>query len=362
MEKHVRYAVVGVGWIAQQAFLPSVPHTGNSVVTALVTGDAEKARVLGPKYGIARSFGYDEYHALIRSGIADAVYIATPNTLHRDFAERALKAGLHVLCEKPMAPSEADCRAMIEAAEAGGAKLMIAYRLHFEPATLAALELARSGRLGRLVLFESVATQHVGGANHRVDPRYWAGPVADMGPYPINMARQVFRAEPVEAVAFGSDLRDGLARTVAVLLRFPGDRLAQFTVSYCAEGVSSWRIVGDAGHLAAEDAYTFHSAPRLLLSAGGSPQELPFAPTDQFGGEIRYFSDCILNDRPVEPDGEEGLADVRVVLAVQAALRTGRPQRIRSSRRSRWAERGQAVLLPPIGAGPLVNAAPPQRG
>ncbi len=358
----VRYAVVGVGWISQQAFLPAVAHTGNSELAALVTGDREKAQVLGAKYGARHTCGYDGYDALLRSGEIDAVYIATPNTMHRDYAVRALDAGIHVLCEKPMAPSEEDCQAMIDASVNSGAKLMIAYRLHFEPATLKALEIVRAGRLGEVRAFSSVFAQQVAPANHRAHSEYWAGPLADMGPYPINMARQVFQAEPVEAMAFacspGEPLH-GVPKTVASILRFPGDRLAQFTISYCAEPIDQYRIIGSKGHLEADPAYDFYSGLHLRLAAGEDGADMPFAHTDQFGGELMYFSDCILGDRAVEPDGEEGLADVRVIRALQESLKAGRPQRIAPLHRRRWPDPAQCTDLPPVLEDKLINAAPP---
>ncbi len=195
----VRYAVVGVGWIAQEDFMPGVAKTGNSVMTALVTGDPKKAQALSEKYEIEHTCGYDGFDALLKSGKIDAIYLATPNTMHRDFTVRALAAGVHVLCEKPMAPTIEDCRAMIEAGKNSGAKLMIAYRLHFEEATLEAIETVRSGKLGKSRFFSSVFTQQVEPSNHRTEKNKWAGPLPDMGPYPINAVRNLFGAEPIEA-------------------------------------------------------------------------------------------------------------------------------------------------------------------
>ncbi len=144
----VRYAVVGAGWISQAAVLPGVAHSGNAVVTALVTGDAAKAGALAQRYRIGHVCGYADYERLLASGDIDAIYLALPADMHRQYALPALQRGIHVLLEKPMATSEADCEAMIAAARQGHAKLMIAYRLHFEPATLAAIELVRAGGLG----------------------------------------------------------------------------------------------------------------------------------------------------------------------------------------------------------------------
>ena len=146
--RKVRYGVVGLGWISQAAFMPGVAHTGNSEMTALVTGDEKKAQALGKHYGITHTYHYDAYRSLLASGEVDAIYLALPNFQHREFAVPALEAGIHVLLEKPMAVSEEECRAIEAAAARSGAKLMVAYRLHFEPATLEALRLIRAGALG----------------------------------------------------------------------------------------------------------------------------------------------------------------------------------------------------------------------
>jgi predicted dehydrogenase len=200
-QKKIRYAVVGAGWISQAAFMPGVKHTGNSELTALVTGDPKKAKELAKKYEIPKTYTYEQYGELLKSGEIDAVYLALPNDLHTEYTVRTLEAGIHVLLEKPMAPTEAECQAIIDAAEKSGAKLMIAYRLHFEPGNLKAVEAIRSGQIGEARLFSSVFCQNVSSSNHRADPKHWAGPLQDMGPYPINAARYLFQDEPIDVFA-----------------------------------------------------------------------------------------------------------------------------------------------------------------
>ncbi|SEP77796.1 Predicted dehydrogenase [Faunimonas pinastri] len=361
----VRYAVVAGGWISQAAFMPGVEHTGNSEMTALVTGDPVKARELAPKYGIEHTYGYDQYDEMLRSGEVDAIYLALPNDQHRDFAVRALEAGIHVLLEKPMAVSEQECREIIAASEKSGARLMIAYRLHFEPATLAALELLRSGKIGDLRIFSAVFCQHVAASNHRASHGYWAGPVTDMGPYPINAARNVFRAEPTEVFAVGTrrpDLPFNFDDTVSVTMRFPDDRLAQFTVSYGANEVGQYRVVGTKGDLEVTPGFTFGAPIGHKLTVGDEKSEKKFDPTDQFGGELKYFSDCVINNRDPEPGGEEGLADVVIMEAIERSLASGRPEKVTPVARSRYADQSEKQELPPIEPPDLINASAPGEG
>ncbi len=356
----VRYAVVGAGWISQAAFMPGVKQTGNSELTAIVTGDHRKAEALGRRYGIERAYHYDAYLAALDSRGFDAIYLALPNAQHRQFAVPALERGLHVLLEKPMATSEEDCRAISAAARRSGAKLMIAYRLHFEPATLEALRLVRAGALGRVGLFTSTFSQHVTAHNHRAQNGFWAGPVADMGPYPINAARNLFRAEPTEIVAWGSEtLGFGFHDTVAVQLRFPEERIAQFTVAYGLEGVSEYRIVGDEGTLRVSPAYGLDVGLHHVLTIGASASETAFRQVDQFAGQTAYFSDCILHDQNPEPDGEEGLLDVRVIAAIERALTTSRAQELPPTYRSKRPLPDQRYDFPPASTPALIGAEPP---
>lgn len=361
----VRYAVVGAGWISQAAFMPGVAHTGNSVMTALVTGDPRKADALGRRYGITDCYHYDAYRAMLDSANVDAIYLALPNWQHRQFAVPALEAGLHVLLEKPMATSEEDCRAIRAAADASGAKLMVAYRLHFEPATLEAIRMVRAGELGEARLFSSVFTQKVSGLNHRARHGFWAGPVADMGPYPINAVRNLFGAEPVEVMAWGERHRDlpyDFDDTVSVALRFPEGRLAQFTVAYGLDQADSYRVTGTEGDLEVSPGFMFPGPLRHLLSRGGGKSERGFKACDQFGGETRYFSDCVLHDREPEPDGEEGLLDVRVIAAIERALATGQKQALPPATRRKHPHPDQAQTLRAISPPSLMHAAQPGEG
>ncbi len=367
--KKVRYAVVGLGDIAQEAMLPGIAHTGNSELVALVSSDSEKARKVGAQYGVSQTWSYDAFGDLLTSGTVDAIYLATPNWRHAEFAVPALKAGIHVLVEKPLEVTTAKCREIIEAQKTSGAKLMVAYRLHFEPATLAAIDTIRAGDLGEIVAFTSTFAQMLSPENHRATNGELAGPVFDMGPYPVNAARYIFEAEPTEVVSavgsrhpqagFTGDFHD----TVAVTLRFPGGRLAQFVVSYFANVVNAYTVVGTKGSLEANPGYMYGMPLEHTKTIGETKTHHAFKSTDHFGGQMKYFSDCILNGRDVEPDGEEGYADVRVLEGILHALESGQPQKLEPFTRTRRIDTAaQLQELSPKSSPELVGASNPGRG
>lgn len=331
-EKKVRYAVVGLGWIAQEVILPAFEHAKHSELAALVTEDPHKAQELSEKYGVSQVVDYDKYDALLRSGSIDAVYITLPNHMHKDFSVRASKERIHVLCEKPMADTVAECEEMIRAAETCNTKLMIAYRLHLEPANLRAIETVQDGTLGEPRIFSSVFGQQVADGNVRLKRHMGGGPLMDMGVYQINAARYLFRDEPLEVVGVGANSGDPRFREVhemaSGILRFPGDKLAVFTCSFGAASADSYQVVGTKGEMKLDPAFDYHSEFQMKLKVEGKEKEVSFAKVDEFGGEIEYFSECIVNDAEPEPNGYEGLADVRVVQALLESMRSGRPVKL----------------------------------
>jgi predicted dehydrogenase len=365
----VRFAVVGLGDIAQEDMMPGVDHVGQARITALVTSDPVKAKALGEKYGVKAVYSYDQFDGALSSGFFDAIYVAMPNWRHAEFIIPALKAGIHVLTEKPLEVSTEKCWEILEAAKESSAKLMVGYRLHFEPATLDSIEKIRSGGLGEVHLFASTFTQLVDPKNHRAKNGELPGPVLDMGPYPVNAARYIFSDEPTEVVSavgtkhpnsgFSQDFFD----TVAVTLRFPNNRLAQFSVSYFGNASNSLIAVGSTGSLELNPAYTFGSGQTQSVSLGEHKEERLFEHIDQFGGELKYFAECILNDEDPEPDGEEGFADVRVLEGILKALKTGQSVKLEPFQRSRRIDtERQKMTLEAVSTPELVHAGNPARG
>ena len=258
------------------------------------------------------------------------------------------------------------CEQIIAAAETTGAKLMVAYRLHHEVGTLKALEVARSGQLGHLRYFNSSFSQPVSGQNHRAKNGFWAGPVPDMGPYPINTVRNLFGAEPIEVSAIG--VRTDPERfvdfddQVAVNLVFPGGRLATMLMSYSGADLDDYRVTGTLGDLFSSPAFGMNVAMNHQTTVSGKKSEASFPRTDHFGGELKYFSDCILQNENPEADGEEGMLDIRVIAAVERALTTRQPQTLEPYTRKRRPTEEQVVKLSVPKEPQLIDTHKPSEG
>jgi predicted dehydrogenase len=322
----IRYAIVGAGWISQEAFMPAVAATGNSRMQAIVSGSPETAKKLADFHGVPEVLDYSDYDTLIASDRIDAVYIALPNSMHADYTIRALRAGKHVMVEKPLATTLAEGEAMVAAARDRGKFLMTAYRLHNEPGTHAMIEAIRSGRIGEPVYFASTFGFQSQLGNHRLQANHWGGALPDVGVYCLNAARHVFSAEPIAVQAMVSrpsaDPRFvEIDASLAVTLKFPGERLAQFFCSFGSGTSESIRVVGSTGELILDPAFKFDSALRLTARTDGRETVVPFQQVDHFSGQIAYFSDCIRTRTPPEADGEEGLADMRALLAIDEAAK-----------------------------------------
>jgi predicted dehydrogenase len=335
----IRYAVIGLGYISQVAMLPAFRHASrNSVLTALVSGSRTKRRELARRYGAQIECDYNNFSQLAKSGEIDAVYIGLPNTLHREFTLRAARAGLHVLCDKPLAASVRDASAMVAATKKARVKLMTAYRLHFEAANTQLLKLIRDGQFGQIRFFSSDFSMQVKPGNIRTQGRLGGGPLFDLGIYCLNAARHVFNAEPIEvhaAASFGRDRRFRDVEEMAqVILRFPGDGLATFTCSFGAGATSAYQVRGTKGGARLEQAYEMVGPKKLILEGpdGMPTRTLNFPNVDQFAPLLLHFSDCIQHNRMPLPSGAEGLADIRVIAAIHDSIASGKPVHLRKAR------------------------------
>ena len=352
-DKKIRYAVVGLGHIAQAAVLPAFEHARkNSRLVALVSSDEEKRRKLAKKYG-CEAFSVDDLDTCLDLPDVDAVYITEPNDKHADFAVRCAREGVHVLCEKPLAISEEECRRMIDACRDAGVKLMTAYRLHFEPSNLEVIRLVEQGRIGEPRFFSSTFAYQVKPGNIRTSAERGGGAIWDLGVYCVNAARYLFRADPIEIFAMRADRPSDprfaeVHEGMSVLLKFPGDRLAQLTVSFGSFEQDQYRIVGTKGEIVLDQGYEYSGPRTMTLRTGSAEHHRKFRPADQFAPELVAFSKAVLQDGEVEPDGEEGLRDVRIIVAALKSARENRPLTLSWPARRRRPEPSDRIYRPPV--------------
>ncbi|MDT3778797.1 Gfo/Idh/MocA family oxidoreductase [Nitrospira sp. MA-1] len=361
----IRYAVVGLGYIAQVAVLPAFAHAKkNSELAAFISDDPKKLKQLGKQYGIRGLYSYDQYEECLEREKIDAVYIALPNHLHCEYTTRAAKAGIHVLCEKPMATSVKECETMIRTADHHGIKLMVAYRLHFEEANLRAIQIVQSGKIGNPRYFQSAFSLPVKDKNNiRLREETGGGTLWDIGIYCLNAARYLFQAEPLSVYATNAGQGNGKFEEVeemcAVTLRFPEDRLASFICSFGAADVSEFRIVGTKGQLRMTSAYEYVEPITHYLTINGKEKKQTFSKRDQFAPQLLKFSDCILNRTIPEPAGDEGLHDVRIIDALYRSAQKGQPVSLKELNRKRRPTMRQNLRRPPVKKPQLVHAQSP---
>ncbi len=336
----IRYAVVGAGWISQEAFLPGVHTTDNSVVTAIVSGNTDAAEKLAAFHDVPYVCGYEGYDDLLASDRIDAVYIALPNSMHADYAIRAAKAGKHILVEKPLANTVEEAEAMIAAAREAGVFLMTAYRLHTEPGNLDALRRIRAGEIGKPIAVQTNFCFQNAAGNHRLKAEHLGGALQDVGVYCVNAVRHIFGEEPTEARAqhhwHDDDPRfDEVPATTTATLNFPSGGVAQFVASFAIRETAMFRVMGTKGWIELDPGFRFEYGTTMRVGYDNEIETTLFPQVDQFGGQTSYFSDCIKTGKEPVSNGEEGLADMRALIAIEEAARTGKVVQIDSPARDR---------------------------
>ena len=325
-DRKIGYCIVGLGRISMQHFMPAVKMSNKSRITALVSGHRNKAERMAAEYGVRSGsiYNYENYDEIGKNPDVDAVYIALPNSMHADYTIRAAKAGKHVLCEKPMATSVEQSRAMIQACESAGKKLMIAYRCQYEPVNLRAVQLIREGKLGSILSIESAFGFPIAPNEWRLDKKLaGGGPLMDVGIYCLNACRYLTGAEPSEAAGFSSVVdQDGrfaqVEETLSWTMRFPRGTLANCTCTYGSPMRGYFRVRGSQGTIIAEPAFNYDKLHLLAQFEDGETLEL--APDDpdpmHFLREADHMADCILQNKEPKTSGQEGLRDMELMAQI----------------------------------------------
>lgn len=339
-DKRVGFAVVGLGKLALEQILPAFAQSKHSRLSALVSGTPDKLRAIAAQYGISADscYSYDDFARISGNPAVDAVYVVTPNALHHRDVLAAARAGKHVLCEKPMATTARECRDMIAATARANVRLMIAYRMQYQPHAREAIKLARNGKLGNVMLMDMINNQNQG------DPAQWrqklklagGGSLPDVGLYCLNTARAILGEEPYEvSAAIWSPAGDPrfaeVEDNVSFTLRFPSGVIANCLTSYGTHRLQRLKLMGTSAWLEMENAFAYEGQRlRVAELVNGTEQnaEWTIPAHNQFALELDHFAGCVRSGQTPRTPGEEGLQDQLIIEAIYSSARQGRPVKL----------------------------------
>jgi len=323
-DKKIGYAVIGLGRIADH-FLPATGATTNSRITALVSGHRDKAERIAAQYGVPSNsiYNYQNFDEIAKNPAVDAVYVALPNSMHAEYTIRAARAGKHVLCEKPMATSVADCEKMIAACRAANVKLMIAYRCHYEATNLKAIRMIREGALGQVQAIDSSFGFNIAPGEWRLSKTMaGGGPLYDVGIYSLNACRYLIGEEPHNISAYASTIdHDGrfkeVEENVTWSMRFPSGIVASCSTTYGGQMDGYFRVYGSKGWLQVDNAFVYEGLRLRADYQGTQIDEFnPARDPSQFQAETEHFSHCIQTSQQPQSPGEEGLKDLQYITQI----------------------------------------------
>jgi predicted dehydrogenase len=340
----VGWAIVGIGGLTANQILPAFPKCQKSKVVSFVSGRPEKAARFAQVYGVdpKNIYNYDNFDSIASNPAIQVVYIVLPNSMHAEYTIRALKAGKHVLCEKPMANSAKDCEAMVAAAKAAGKKLMIAYRCRYEPNNQQAIKFALDSGLEQSQTSLGMGPTRVILAEMGFNignPGQWrlkkamagGGSMMDIGIYGLNAARYLTGEEPNEVNAMISttpnDVRFAeVEENITFQLRFPSGILANCVSSY-GTNFNKYRVCKPRGAFELDPA-TPYAGLRMRVFRGNNVEDRSLPQRDHFQLEMDHMSECVLNNTEPLTPGEEGLKDLRIIEAIYESGRTDKPVKL----------------------------------
>jgi len=339
-DQRIGYALVGLGHLTLEELLPAFGACKKSKPVALVSGSPEKLQKVAKQYGIKpeNCYSYEKYDTLKDNQEVQVIYIVLPNSMHAEFTIRGAQAGKHILCEKPMANSSAECQAMIDACKKANRKLMIAYRIQYEPYNRYIREQIQKNEYGKPKFVDAFNCQSSANPTHwrHIKALAGGGALPDIGLYCLNTTRFILGEEPTEVSAYiHSDPANPLFKEVEEVctwqMTFPSGVIANCATHYNVHESRQYRVMTERGWYELTNAYAY-TGQKLTTSRADGPivrQEMvSIMPKDQFATEMDYFSTCILEDKQPYSTGEEGLQDQRIMEAIYQSARERRPVKL----------------------------------
>lgn len=330
--KKLGIALVGLGSYSSYQLAPALQQTKNCYLAGIVTGTPSKEKEWSDRYNIPKKniYNYENFDSIAQNKDIDIIYVVLPISMHKEFTIRAAEAGKHVICEKPMAVSVADCQAMIEACKKRNRLLSIGYRLHFEPYNLEMMRLGQQKVFGAVQTIDC-ANGYVWGSNNNS----WrlkkalagGGALMDMGVYAIQGARYVTGEEPITVMAYEEktrpDVFNEVDETIHFELQFPGGTVAKGTSSY-NKNLNHLKANAENGWFQLTEAYRYGG-----MEGSTSKGPMTFNPNvEQQMLQMDDFARCVLENKPTRVPGEEGMKDLRVIEAIYRSIASGRRENI----------------------------------
>lgn len=338
--RRIGYAVVGLGHLSLEEILPALNNCKKSKLSALVSGSPEKLTKVAAQYGIATEscYSYQTFDQIKNNKEVDVIYIVLPNGLHKEYVIRGAKAGKHILCEKPLANTSEECREMISECNKAQVKLMVAYRIHYQPHNRKLREMLQKKEFDIPKFVEAHNSQSTANPDHWRHKKSLAGGGAlpDIGLYCLNTTRFVLGEEPVEVFAYqystpGNPLFREVEELVSWQMRFPSGVIANCATDYDVHESRRYRVNCRKGWINIEQAYAYKGQRLTTSKADGKmkrSEEIMLAENNQFAEEMDHFSDCIMNNKKPFTPGEEGLQDHIIMEAIYQSAKEGKPVKI----------------------------------
>jgi len=325
----LRVAIMGLGSYGTRV-ADAMKDCSKAKLVGVISGTPSKITTWQTKYGIPEKncYNYENFDNIKNNPDIDAVYIITPNALHKDEAIRVARAGKHVICEKPMSINAKDGEQMIAACKKANVKLLVGYRMHFEPKTLEIIRMRKDGEFGKILFFQGLSGFRIG------DPTQWrlkkelagGGAMMDIGIYSINGARYMIGEEPVwvtaqETKTDKEKFKEGVDETIQFQLGFPGGAVASCLSTYSMNNLDRFFLNAEKGFAEMQPS-TNYGPIKGKTHKGELTQEHKTHQTvqmDEMAGII------LEGKQPIVPvDGEEGLKDLKIIDAIYTAIKTGK--------------------------------------
>ena len=311
-----------------RAVIPPLRASARNQLVAVASRTSEQAQAYAKEWNIPRAFG--SYEALLADPDIDVIYNSLPNSLHAEWTIKAVQAGKHVLCEKPIAVTVEQVDAMAAAAQKAGVVLAEAFMYRHHLQTLKVQELVESGAIGELRLVHGSFTYNLARPGDvRLDPALDGGSIWDVGSYPISYARCVIGAEPVEVFGWQVTGPTGVDVTFVGQMRFAGDVIARFDSSFRMPDRAHIEVVGSEGIINVPDPFKPERDHKILLTRNGETETLAIPDQMLYLGEVEDMADAILLGKAPRISLADSRGNVAAIVALLRSAREGQPVLVR---------------------------------